>query len=158
MDEYRPCVGIVVFNKAGQVFIGHRNNAIGEYVWQFPQGGIDDGENPADAALRELQEETGIVSTLVTPLGQIDDWLFYDFPTDFKHSEKARGKRGQRQRWFAYRFNGHDEQIDLFADDHVEFSAWRWGTLDDAHQLIVPFKRKIYERLACEFAGFANPK
>lgn len=156
--QYRPCVGVVLFNKDGKVFLGHRNNSPTDYVWQFPQGGIDKGENPRAAALRELQEETGVVPELVSELGTIEDWLYYDFPTDFKHSEKARGRKGQRQRWFAYSFLGTDDQIDLEADDEVEFSEWRWGTLDEAKDLIVPFKRNIYERLACEFAGFANPK
>jgi putative (di)nucleoside polyphosphate hydrolase len=156
--EYRPCVGVVLFNKDGKVFLGHRNISLTDYVWQFPQGGIDKGEKPRAAALRELQEETGVVAALVSELGTIEDWLYYEFPTDFKHSEKARGRKGQRQRWFAYSYLGTDDQIDLEADDEVEFSEWRWGTLDEAKDLIVPFKRNIYERLACEFAGFANPK
>lgn len=155
--QYRPCVGVVLFNKHGKVFLAHRNGAKGKFVWQFPQGGIDKGEAPESAALRELQEETGIVPALATILGSIDDWLYYDFPTDFKNSEKARGKKGQRQKWFALLFNGTDDQVDLEADDHVEFSEWRWGTLAEAVDLIVPFKRKVYERIACEFALFAKP-
>lgn len=156
--QYRRCVGVVLFNKNGEVFLGHRSNSPTDYVWQFPQGGIDEGEKPREAALRELQEETGVVPSLVSELGTIKDWLYYDFPTDFKHSEKARGRKGQRQRWFAYQFNGTDDQIDLEADDEVEFSEWRWANLAEAIQLIVPFKRDVYARLAREFADFANPR
>lgn len=155
-ENYRPAVGVVVFNKQGRVFLGRRSNSSGPYQWQFPQGGIDDGETPHAAALRELQEETGILPSLVTDLGGVDDWLCYDFPADFKHSEKARGRRGQCQRWFAFLFHGTDDQVDLEADDIVEFSEWRWGTLEEAHQLIVPFKREVYARLMFEFAGFAK--
>ena len=157
-DEYRPCVGVILFNKAGQVFLGHRNNSPTPYVWQFPQGGIDKGEIPYEAALRELQEETGVLPNLVSDLGTIEDWVYYDFPPEFQQSKKARGRKGQRQRWFAFLFLGNDDQIDLEADDEVEFSEWRWGTLEEAPNLIVPFKRAIYERLACEFAGFAKPQ
>ncbi|RZV37784.1 MAG: RNA pyrophosphohydrolase, partial [Acidimicrobiales bacterium] len=135
----------------------HRNGAIGDYVWQFPQGGMDKGEAPREAALRELQEETGVLPSQVTELGSTDDWLYYEFPTDFKHSEKARGKIGQRQKWFAFLLQGSDDQIDLEADDEVEFSDWRWGTLKGAVDLIVPFKRNVYERIACEFEAFSKP-
>ena len=156
-DKYRPCVGVVLFNSQGKVFLGHRNNTLTPYVWQFPQGGIDKGETPHKAALRELQEETGVPPALVTNLGTIEDWLYYEFPEEFRQSKKARGLLGQRQRWFAFLFHGSDKQIDLEADDEIEFSEWRWGSLEEAKDLIVPFKREIYERLACEFAGFAKP-
>ena len=155
--DYRRCVGIVLFNKDGKVFLGHRNNSPTKFVWQFPQGGIDKGEKPKQAALRELQEETGVTPDLVEKLGKTKGWLYYDLPAEFRKSKKARGRKGQRQKWFAYRYHGTDDQIDLEADDHVEFSEWRWGTLQEAQELIVPFKREIYDRLACEFAGFANP-
>jgi len=155
--KYRRCVGIVLFNKDGKVFLGHRINSPTKYVWQFPQGGIDKGEKPRKAALRELQEETGVTPDLVTKLGKVKGWLYYDFPKKYQQSTHARGRKGQRQKWYAYLYHGTDDQVDLEADDLIEFSEWRWGTLEEAKELIVPFKRQIYERLACEFAGFAKP-
>ena len=157
-NDYRRAAGAVVFNKKGQVFLGRRKNAVTPHVWQFPQGGMDRGETHEEAALRELHEETGISPALITKIGEIEEWLYYDFPTQFKHSEKSRGKKGQRQRWFAFLFHGDDKDVDVDAHKPVEFSDWRWGSLEEAYELIVPFKREVYARLACEFAGFSKPR
>ncbi len=155
--DYRRCAGTVLFNKQGQVFLGHRMGATGRHVWQFPQGGMDAGETSLGAALRELYEETCVRSDHVTLLGKIDDWLYYDFPAEYLKSGKARGRKGQRQRWFAFLFHGDDTDIDLTAIPPTEFSEWRWGGLDEAVEHIVPFKREIYERLSYEFESFAKP-
>jgi len=156
-EDYRRCAGVALFNKRGQVFLGHRINSSGQHVWQFPQGGMDKGETPLGAAVRELYEETGVKPETVKLLGKIDDWLYYDFPADYLNTKKARGRKGQRQRWYAFLFTGKDDQVDLDAVPPTEFSEWRWGKLSNTPKLIVPFKRKIYERLADEFEGFAKP-
>jgi len=155
-QDYRPCVGIAVFNTDGLVWLGRRFGQTGPHVWQMPQGGIDDGEVPTQAASRELFEETGITQDMVTPLGEIDDWLYYDFPPDHKQ-KPGRYWLGQRQRWFAYRFHGDETKIDLKAHGPQEFSEWKWHPLSQAPQIIVPFKRGVYERLVAEFEGFAQP-
>ncbi|PHR91263.1 MAG: RNA pyrophosphohydrolase [Robiginitomaculum sp.] len=151
---YRPAAGIALFNPRGQVFLGRRKNASGPYIWQLPQGGIDAGETAKDAAIRELEEETGIAPQLITPLGEIEDWLHYDFPANLKNSRMARQWRGQKQRWFAFRFIGQDAQIDLTVHNEIEFSDWRWDSLTQAVKLIVPFKRSVYERVGAEFSIF----
>lgn len=151
---YRPSVGLCVFNAAGLVWVGHRagNEATG---WQMPQGGIDAEETPLAAGLRELAEETGIRSVVV--LGESTDWLTYDLPPDLPHPPRwAARYRGQRQKWFALRFVGSEDEIEL-ASEHPEFDAWRWVPLPDVPALVVPFKRPVYERIAAEFARFAVP-
>jgi putative (di)nucleoside polyphosphate hydrolase len=150
---YRPNVGVVLFHADGRVWLGRRVNTPEPYNWQFPQGGVDDGEDLMTAALRELQEETGVVST--TLLARTDDWLTYDFPADHGGSKQAKGWRGQRQVWFALRFEGEESEIDLAAHGHPEFDAWRWGFLDEAPGLVVPFKRQAYEAVVQAFAAFA---
>ena len=153
LKNYRPNVGIVLFNQEAKVWFGQRvpdekgdeYDVIGDpnrWRWQFPQGGVDNGEDIASAAYRELQEETGVTSArllLVTP-----GWLAYDFPKEYKKKKW----RGQRQKWAVMLFEGPDTEIDLTADDHQEFDEWRWGELEDAPTLIVPFKRHTYEELA----------
>ncbi len=152
---YRPCVGVLVFNTQGLVFVGQRSGAEKSvHSWQMPQGGIDDGESPEAAARRELVEETSISS--VELLGESRDWLDYDLPPD------ARGRwagryRGQTQKWFAYRFSGDDSEINLDAHSPAEFSDWRWVALDQVAALIVPFKRSVYEALVDEFSALAVP-
>ena len=157
MSQYRPCVGVAVFNDKGQVWLGKRLGQSGPYTWQMPQGGMDAGETPEIAAARELWEETGISLEMVTPIGEIKDWLFYDFPPEYKGRKATKNWRGQRQRWFAFRFHGDPSKIDLKAHGPQEFSQWKWGELSKTPDLIVPFKRKVYEQLANEFARFANP-
>lgn len=154
LDLYRPNVGVVLFNRDGRVWYGRRHATPGPYNWQFPQGGIDAGEDLQAAALRELREETGVVS--VEFLGRTEDWILYNFPSEAMNNPKAwRGFKGQKQQWFAFRFTGEEDEIDLQAEDEVEFDDWRWGALSEACDLIVPFKRPAYEQVVAAFGRFA---
>jgi putative (di)nucleoside polyphosphate hydrolase len=158
---YRPCVGLMVLNREGRVFIGRRTggpeHVDATHVWQMPQGGVDPGEDPWLAALRELHEETNIRS--VEKLGEIEEWLAYDIPRDIV-GQAWKGKyRGQTQKWYALRFTGDEREIDVAhpAGGHEpEFLAWRWEPMTNLPALIIPFKRKVYERVVAEFAKFAN--
>jgi putative (di)nucleoside polyphosphate hydrolase len=157
---YRPCVGLTVFNAAGFAFIGRRTDGPehidATHVWQMPQGGIDSGEDPWPAALRELREETNISS--VKRLGEIAEWLNYDIPPEIAGHAWDGRYRGQTQKWFALRFTGDASEIDIAhpAGGHKpEFVEWRWEKLDQLPALVVPFKRKVYERVVAEFAKFA---
>jgi putative (di)nucleoside polyphosphate hydrolase len=158
---YRPCVGVVLFHRDGRVFIGKRIDGP-EHVdlrhsWQMPQGGVDDGEDPWPAALRELREETNIRS--VERLGEIAEWLRYDIPRELI-GQAWKGKyRGQTQKWFAMRFTGKESEIDVEHPDGAhaaEFAAWRWEALEKIPGLIVPFKRAVYQRVVAEFAKYAD--
>lgn len=152
MRGYRPNVGIALFNPAGAVFLGKRPGD-GMFAWQMPQGGIDAGETPHEAALRELEEEVGVQPSLVSLLEEAPDWLSYDFPEQVRRKQ---GWRGQRQKWFAFRFLGEDRDIVL--DRHTpEFEAWRWGSLSEAPELVIPFKRAVYNQVAQRFARWAKP-
>lgn len=153
LAQHRPNVGVVLFNREGLVWLGRRVNTPGPFNWQFPQGGVDAGEDWGSAALRELREETGVVST--APLAATDGWIAYDFPPDHGGSKQARGWRGQKQKWFALRFTGEDAEIDLTAHPPIEFDAWRWARLAEVPDLIVPFKRAAYEQVIAAFSGFA---
>ncbi len=157
LPHYRPCVGIIMFNTQGQVWLGKRLEHDDPHCWQFPQGGIDPGETPRDAALREVWEETGANGARLTPLGRTDDWLTYDYPEDYKVNPKRKNWLGQKQHWFAYRFHEDDECFDLKAHPPQEFSEWRWGNLHETPDLIIPFKRKVYEELVIIFSPFAKP-
>jgi putative (di)nucleoside polyphosphate hydrolase len=149
---YRPNVGIALFSKKGHVLIGRRTGVRREdsrYAWQMPQGGIDRGESPADAALRELGEEVGLEPRHVELLEEGEPWLFYDFPPDLK-AKLAGPYFGQRQKWFAYRFIGADGDVRL--DVHKpEFEAWRWADLAETPDLVIPFKRPVYLEVARRF-------
>jgi putative (di)nucleoside polyphosphate hydrolase len=158
---YRPCAGLAVFNRDGLVFIGRRiggpEHVDATHVWQMPQGGIDRGEDPWPAAQRELYEETNIRSA--KKLGEIAEWLNYDIPREIA-GEAWNGKyRGQTQKWYAVRFSGDEHEIDIAhpAGGHEpEFMDWRWEPLENLPNLVVPFKRPVYERVAREFARFAS--
>jgi putative (di)nucleoside polyphosphate hydrolase len=158
---YRPCVGVLVLNRAGRAFIGRRiegpEHIDATHAWQMPQGGIDKGEEPWPAALRELHEETNIRS--VERLGEIADWLQYDIPREIV-GQAWKGKyRGQTQKWFAMRFTGDESEIDLAhpaGAAEPEFSAWRWEAMQNVPNLVVPFKRGVYERVVLEFAHLAG--
>jgi putative (di)nucleoside polyphosphate hydrolase len=154
LDRYRPNVGVVLFHPDGRVWLGRRRNTPGPYNWQFPQGGVDAGEDLETAARRELAEETGVRTT--THLGRTEGWLAYDFPPEHAGSKVARGWKGQKQVWFALRFDGEESEIDLTGDGHPEFEAWRWARLDETPELIVPFKRPIYEAVVKAFGSFAG--
>jgi putative (di)nucleoside polyphosphate hydrolase len=156
LDLYRPNVGVVLFHPDGRVWLGRRINTPGPHNWQFPQGGVDPGEDLEDAARRELAEETG--ARTVTYLGRTDGWIAYDFPPFHGGPKSSRGWRGQKQVWFAFRFDGKEAEFDLGAHGEPEFDTWRWAYLKEAPALIVPFKRAAYDVVARAFAQFAtNP-
>ncbi|WP_422026748.1 RNA pyrophosphohydrolase [Pyruvatibacter mobilis] len=152
---YRPCVGIMLLNKDGKVWIGRR--AMDRVVqqdepgsWQMPQGGIDAGEDPLPAALRELEEETGI--SQVDVIGESDGWFSYDLPTHLL-GKALKGKYcGQKQKWFAMRYLGSDDEIDLSQAEDDEFDAWRWEDAQVLPDLIIEFKRPVYEQVIEAFA------
>jgi putative (di)nucleoside polyphosphate hydrolase len=156
---YRPCVGMMVLNRAGLVFVGRRiggpEHVDRSHVWQMPQGGIDPGEEPWPAALRELREETNIRS--VERIGEIAEWLKYDIPRDIV-GQAWKGKyRGQTQKWFAVRFTGTESEIDIAhpaGAAEPEFAAWRWEPMQNVPDLVVPFKRQVYDRVVKEFRQF----
>jgi putative (di)nucleoside polyphosphate hydrolase len=146
---YRPCVGIMLINAKGQIFAGKRLDSTAE-AWQMPQGGIDDGEKPRAAALRELWEETGITADLVAFIAKTEDWVTYDLPPELLGKVWGGKYRGQRQKWFLYRFTGSDADVKI-ATAHPEFGAWRWIGADEMVAAIVPFKRKVYETVVAAF-------
>jgi putative (di)nucleoside polyphosphate hydrolase len=151
LSLYRPNVGVVLFSGAGSVWLGRRAGTPPPHNWQFPQGGVDEGEDLEAAALRELHEETGVSSA--TLLGRTGDWITYDYPPELAGTRRARGFIGQKQVWFALRFTGEEAEIDLEGHGEAEFDAWRWGELDEAPGLIVPFKRPVYEQVVAAFEG-----
>lgn len=146
---YRPCVGVMLINAEGLIFAGQRKDSAGA-AWQMPQGGIDDGEKPRVAALRELWEETGVSADLVEKLAKTEDWVTYDLPPELLGKIWGGKYRGQRQKWFLYRFKGRDDQINI-ATQHPEFSEWRWIGADEMIASIVPFKRVVYEQVVADF-------
>ncbi|MGI9350099.1 MAG: RNA pyrophosphohydrolase [Rhizobiaceae bacterium] len=154
---YRPCVGIVVFNSEGKVWAGRRlknSETPLDFRWQFPQGGIDKGEDPLPAAKRELYEETGIQS--ITLMKEASGWINYDLPDELLGIGLKGKFRGQTQKWYAFRFDGDEDEINISEPpdgSHPEFDLWEWRDLEEMPGLIVPFKRKIYEQLVTEFCG-----
>lgn len=159
---YRPNVGAALFNASGEVLLGRRFRSDGPEIifpgleWQMPQGGIDADENPRDAVMRELWEETGVRSAAY--LGETG-WLAYDFPPyDGPPSHRLAKFRGQRQKWFALRFTGHDAELDPLTPrggQAPEFDAWRWEQLHRVADLVVPFRREVYREVARTFGQFA---
>ena len=147
---YRRCVGVMLCNPQGQVFVGQRIDSEIP-AWQMPQGGVDPDEAPRVAALRELWEEVGVPADLVTIEAETAGWLRYDLPVDLVPRVWKGRYRGQEQKWFLMRFQGRDAQIDI-ATEHPEFSEWRWLPPADLVDHIVPFKREVYERVLAEFA------
>jgi putative (di)nucleoside polyphosphate hydrolase len=148
----RPGVGVVVMRADGLVFVGRRIRRVATEVWQFPQGGIDEGEAPLDAALRELHEETGIEPAKVELLAELPEPVEYELPPDIEKPPRwAKRYRGQRQHWYALRFRGTDDDIDL-ATHHPEFDAFRWVPLPDAVGMAVEFKREVYAEVGRAFA------
>ena len=159
---YRPNVGIMALNRQGLVWAGRRiastdsEMAGTDKLWQMPQGGIDEGEDPFEAALRELYEETGMRS--VSLLAEAPDWIVYDLPPELV-GRALKGKyRGQTQKWYAFRFEGDDSEIAINpppGGHEAEFDAWAWKPMTDLPELIVPFKRKVYEQVIAAFAHLA---
>jgi putative (di)nucleoside polyphosphate hydrolase len=155
---YRPCVGVALFNRSGGVWVGCRSDkdAEGEgegHWWQMPQGGLDDGEDPLKAALRELYEETSVRSASL--IREAPGWLTYDLPKDLVGQSWGGRYRGQKQKWFALRFDGDEREIDVLhpggGKHKPEFSEWRWEKLERLPGLIVPFKRQVYEGVVNAF-------
>ncbi|GGE08148.1 putative (di)nucleoside polyphosphate hydrolase [Gemmobacter megaterium] len=146
---YRPCVGVVLANRDGLIFAGQRLDSDSP-AWQMPQGGIDDGEKPRKAALRELWEETGVTPDLVEFVDKTRGWVTYDLPPELLGKVWGGKFRGQRQKWFLFRFTGSDDQIRIDTD-HPEFSRWKWVQADEMLAGIVPFKRAVYDQVVTSF-------
>ena len=154
ITDYRPCVGVMLLNAEGLVWIGRRfdkQNDEGQgHWWQMPQGGIDKGEDAAAAALRELAEETAVTSAQV--IAEASRWYSYDLPEHLIGKSWNGRYRGQTQKWFALRFTGDESEINLAPPGHKqEFDQWRWARMDEVLEVIVPFKRPVYEQVIAEF-------
>jgi len=149
---YRKGVGVMLFNADGLVFIAKRIDMTSE-AWQMPQGGIDAGEEPVTAAFRELKEETNVTSASI--LAQTSDWLRYDLPDELVPIIWKGQYRGQEQLWFAMKLDGAEDEIEI-EGEHAEFSEWKWTPIETLPDLIVPFKRELYETLVKEFKPYAN--
>ena len=156
---YRPCVGIMLINRDGLIWVGNRIQEVetgSALTWQMPQGGIDKGEEPEEAAFREMKEEIGTDKGRI--IAETKDWLTYDLPPHLIGLALKGKYRGQKQKWFAMRFTGKDSDIDIAADKHQEFSEWTWVPLKELVELIVPFKRGVYEQIVTELGPLAQPE
>ena len=149
---YRPCVGIFLFNSDRKVFAVRRIDSRAE-AWQMPQGGIDTGESPFDACMREMREEIGTSAAEI--VGQHDDWLYYDIPLPLADRLWQGQYKGQKQKWIALRFTGHDNDINI-ATDKPEFCEWKWLSPRDLVDLAVPFKRDVYQNVLTAFASILD--
>jgi putative (di)nucleoside polyphosphate hydrolase len=149
---YRPCVGVVLIDARGLVFAGRRIDSTAP-AWQMPQGGIDKDEKPREAAYRELWEETGVTRDLVQFVGKTHGWVTYDLPPELLGHVWGGKYRGQRQKWFLFRFKGQDSDIRI-ATEHPEFAEWRWILADEMVESIVPFKRGVYEEVVRSFRAY----
>lgn len=149
---YRPCVGVVLVNPDGHIFAGQRRDNDSP-AWQMPQGGIDNDEKPRHAALRELWEETGVTADLVEFIAKTQGWVTYDLPPEMLGKVWGGKYRGQRQKWFLFRYLGRDDQINI-ATEHPEFSRWRWIQADEMIASIVPFKRAVYQQVVQAFRAY----
>jgi len=149
---YRPCVGVVLIDARGMVFAGQRIDSPTP-AWQMPQGGIDEGETPREAAYRELREETGVIRDKVEFVGKTHGWVTYDLPPELLGKVWGGKYRGQRQKWFLFRFKGQDADVKI-ASDHPEFSTWRWILADEMVESIVPFKRAVYDEVIRSFRAY----
>ncbi|MFT3690711.1 MAG: RNA pyrophosphohydrolase [Paenirhodobacter sp.] len=146
---YRPCAGVVLLNRDGLIFTGQRiDNPVP--AWQMPQGGIDAGEKPKQAALRELWEETGIRADLVEKIAKTRDWVTYDLPPELLGKVWKGKYKGQKQKWFLFRFLGEDSDVNIVTE-HPEFSVWAWKPYTEVLDSIVPFKRAVYAEVFDEF-------
>jgi putative (di)nucleoside polyphosphate hydrolase len=146
---YRPGAGVMLLNREGKVFVAQRLDSTLE-AWQMPQGGLEEGEDPRQGALRELEEETGIPPERIEILARCPAELVYDLPDDLVGKLWKGRWRGQKQHWFLARFLGRDEEIDI-ETEHAEFRAWKWADPDELPAMIVPFKRKLYEDVLAAF-------
>ena len=149
---YRPCVGVVLIDARGMVFAGQRIDNPSP-AWQMPQGGIDEGEKPREAAYRELWEETGVTRDKVEFVGKTHGWVTYDLPPELLGKVWGGKYRGQKQKWFLFRFTGQDSDIHI-ATEHPEFSTWRWILADEMVESIVPFKRAVYDQVIRSFRAY----
>jgi putative (di)nucleoside polyphosphate hydrolase len=152
-EGYRPGVGLMLLDRSGRAFLGRRADMPGE-IWQMPQGGIEPGEAPREAAFRELREEVGTDRAVI--LAESREWLCYDLPPELAASRWEGRYRGQAQRWFALAFEGSEREIDLAAHSKPEFDAWRWAELDELEALSIAFKRALYARVVDEFRPVAR--
>jgi putative (di)nucleoside polyphosphate hydrolase len=151
---YRPGVGLMLLSRDGKVWVGERDDAPG--AWQMPQGGIDEGESPKTAALRELEEEVGTAKARI--IAELDDWLTYDLPPRLMKRAWGGKWRGQRQKWFLLRFTGRDSDIDVSRHQPPEFTRWRWAEIGELVGLAIQFKRPLYARVVAGFRHLAVPE
>ena len=163
---YRPCAGMMIMSSQGKIFIAQRMKVEKNYIsesniynkaWQMPQGGIDEGENPIDAAIREIKEETSIPKENLTYMKKCNDILYYDLPEQWIGKLWHGKYRGQAQHWFLFRFDGDDSNIDIHHVKQPEFRQWRWADIDEILNVIVPFKYDVYKRVIAEFRDLVKP-